>query len=133
MKWSSHPCAENKKRTTFLLVFLGVLFVGLFIWFKLWGLLIGIVLVGSALYPYFIPTRYEFSEEYMVIKGFFLQQKKWWGEFRSFYPDRNGVFLSPFPEPTRLENYRGIYIRFGNKRDEVMEYVKKKVKPMEVI
>jgi hypothetical protein len=128
MEWTSHPSLENKKKTIFLIVFLVGLFTGLYVWFKLWGLLIGIILIGSAVYPYFVPTRYEFNEKYIVIKGLFMQRKKQWKEFRSFYPDRNGILLSTFPKPTRLENYRGIYIKFGNRRDEVIEYVKKKVK-----
>lgn len=128
MEWTSHPYIENKKKTTLLAVFLWVLFIGLYVWFKLWGLIIGILLIGSAVYPYFIPTRYKFDEEYIVIKGLFMQRKREWGEFRSFYPDKNGIFLSPFPKPTRLENYRGIYIKFGDRRNEVIEYVKRKIK-----
>ena len=127
MKWVSHPCRENKKKTLILVSFLTLLFVGLYIWFEWWGLAIGVVLIASSLFPYFAPTKYEFSEEYIIIKGLVVEKKKKWKEFRSFYPDRNGVFLSPFLEPRRLENYRGIYIRFGNKKDEVIEFVREKL------
>lgn len=127
MKWTSYPCLENKRRTVLLIVFLAALFTGLYIWFGLWGLVIGLILVGTSVYSYFIPTRYEMNYEKILIKGLFMTKKKQWIEFRSFYPDRNGVLLSPFVVPSRLENFRGVYIRFGNKHDEVIEYIEKKI------
>ncbi len=127
MKWTSHPFLENKRRTVLLIVFLAALFTGLYIWFGLWGLVIGLILVGTSVYSYFIPTRYEMNDEKILIKGLFMTKKKQWIEFRSFYPDRNGVLLSPFVVPSRLENFRGVYIRFGNKHYEVIEYIEKKI------
>lgn len=127
MKWVSHPSKENRRRTTVLVLLLVVVFVGSYILFQLWGLVLGIILIGNAISPYFVATRYEFNDESIVIKGLLTEQKRRWKEFRSFYPDKNGVFLSVFSTPRRLENFRGIYIRFGDKRDEVMEYVRKKV------
>ena len=88
MKWTSHPCLENKRRTVLLIVFLAALFTGLYIWFGLWGLVIGLILVGTSVYSYFIPTRYEMNDEKILIKGLFMTKKKQGIEFRSFYPDR---------------------------------------------
>ena len=47
--------------------------------------------------------------------------------FRSFYTDKNGVLLSPFIAPSRLENFRGLYITFDNNRDAVLDFVKEHV------
>jgi len=43
---------------------------------------------------------------------------------RTYHPDRNGVLLSPFSRQTRLETFRGIYIRFDGNRKEVMSVIK---------
>jgi hypothetical protein len=50
--------------------------------------------------------------------------RKKWSQYRSCYPDKNGVLLSPFVRPSRLENFRGTYIRFWNNREEVVSFVK---------
>ena len=53
-----------------------------------------------------------------------------WSDFRSFYADRNGVLLSPFARPSRLENFRGVYVRFGDsKRHEILDFIQRKVRP----
>lgn len=44
--------------------------------------------------------------------------------FRSFYPDKRGVLLSPFTRPSRLENFRGVYVRYDGNKDEVDAFVK---------
>ena len=54
---------------------------------------------------------------------------KLWSDFRSFYADRNGVLLSPFARPSRLENFRGVYVRFGrSNRDEIRDFIRRKVR-----
>jgi hypothetical protein len=63
------------------------------------------------------------DEEGITVKGTTVKRNKKWTEFRSYYKDKNGVFLSPFPRPTRLENYRGLYIRFSENEEEVMDFV----------
>ena len=50
-----------------------------------------------------------------------------WKVYRSYYVDKNGVLLSPFTEPTRLENFRGLYIMFNNNRDEVASFIKARI------
>lgn len=127
MEWVSQPCIENKRRTIFLLIFLVALFIGLYIWFELWGLIIGLLLVGSSVYPYFAPTRYVMDEDDIIVRGLFMTKRKRWNEFKSFYPDKNGVLLSPFSAPSRLENFRGIYLRFGKRRKEIIEFIQRKM------
>jgi len=41
--------------------------------------------------------------------------------------DKNGIFLSPFRKPRRLENFRGIYLMVGENRDEVISFIKERI------
>jgi hypothetical protein len=50
-----------------------------------------------------------------------------WDQFRSYYPDRNGVLLSPFVRPSRLENFRGFYLRFDGQSEDVLRVVKERI------
>lgn len=48
-----------------------------------------------------------------------------WADVRKVYLDDHGVKLSPLGRRSRLEAYRGVYLRFGDKQQEVIDAVKK--------
>ena len=47
-----------------------------------------------------------------------------WDRIRSYVPDRYGVLLSPFAEPTRLAKFRGLSVQFSGNREEVLERIR---------
>lgn len=127
LEWSSFLAAENKTRTLLVILFLLALFVVIHISFGSFWFIVSMLLLGGSVAPYFAPTKYKMTEDGVEAFQFFHTTRKSWVSFRSYYEDKRGVLLSPFDRPTRLENYRGLYLRFGDKRDEVMEYVRQKL------
>ena len=125
IQWSCHPVKHRP------LVSVGIVLLVLLIVFMTYnttgsvffGLLACIVMFVS-LARFFLPTHYRMSDKGVTVKTTTQTISKNWTEYRSFYPDKNGVLLSPFAEPSRLENFRGIYIMFNNNRVEVTEFVK---------
>ncbi|OGC94971.1 MAG: hypothetical protein A2142_06805 [candidate division Zixibacteria bacterium RBG_16_48_11] len=93
-----------------------------------WGLLfLAILILTGSLSPYFFPTKYELTQEQVKVNFLAVKKNKAWSEFRSYYPDKNGVFISPFARPSRLENYRGLYLRYQGNKEEVLNFVKSKI------
>ncbi len=88
-----------------------------------------IVILYASLSKFYFPTRYIMNEHGIAVKTLTQKLEKPWSMYRSYYPDKNGVLLSPFVEPTRLENFRGLFILFNNNRDEVIAFLKLHVKP----
>ena len=43
-----------------------------------------------------------------------------WQRLKLIVEEKTGLFLSPFPYRTRLENYRGMYLYFRGNRDEIL-------------
>ena len=128
IEWVSFPAKENPRKTIFTVIFIIGLSVALFYFYgPIYGIISLLVLTFS-LMPYFTPTRYTFDENNIEIKKAFYTINKKWKDYRSFYPDGNGVLLSPFPVPSRLENFRGLYIRFSNNRDRVLSFVESRMK-----
>ena len=76
---------------------------------------------------FFLPTDFILTDAVVERRYLGINQKRKWSEFRSFYPDKNGVLLSPFVRPSRLENFRGLYLRFEDNRDQVLAVVQDKV------
>jgi hypothetical protein len=129
--WTVHPLRDSRKRTIFLLVFLALFFTGVYLSFQSISVtILSAICLICSLYRYFVPSHYEFHDDRLVIISFTRQLIKPWSDFRSFYADQNGVLLSPFSRPSRLENFRGVYVHFGgSRRDEILDFIQRKVCP----
>jgi len=127
MEWLSFPAKEEPVKAISVGLFLVVFsfLVGI-IWGGIFGIL-SIILLLLSLSPYFTPTRYSLDDDGIVVKKAFYTIKKEWKDIRSYYIDKNGVLLSPFSRETRLENYRGLYLRFSGNKEEVMVFLEKKL------
>jgi hypothetical protein len=126
LSWISHPAKRRKTATIVVTIFLMVVFVMVYIITQSKVMtLLAMLLFTMSLSTYYFPTRYEISREKVKIKYLFTAVEKEITSFRSFYPDKNGVLLSPFLGPSRLENFRGLYLRYHKNKTEVDEFVKK--------
>ncbi len=131
LSWTVHPLVENWRKSILLGVFLTLLFIGIY-----WGfqsiyiaLLSAIFLLGS-LYKYFLPFHHHCEADKLIITSCCYRLERPWDTFRSFYVDGNGVLLSPFAHRTRLENFRGVYVRFGqHSPEEVVDFITRKISP----
>ncbi len=129
LSWTVHPLVENRRKSVLLVLFLALLLFGIY-----WGfqsvsvaLLSAIFLLGS-LYKYFLPFHHQCEADKLIITSCCYRLERPWETFRSFYVDANGVLLSPFVRPTRLENFRGVYVRFGKHTPEkVIDFITSKV------
>lgn len=127
--WIIHPVKKNWKVSIAVILFLLSLCAAIYISFNsLAFLFLSIVILFVSLMPFFFPTTYSLNEDCVVIKSVYRRLSRNWNTFKSFYPDKNGVLLSPFVSPSRLENFRGVYLRFGNNKPEILDFVAKKLK-----
>lgn len=130
--WVVHSFKEKWKISVSLLSFLILLCIGInFLFGSIIFSIISAILLFGSLSNFFLPVRYEFYSDKVVIRTPFQKLSRDWGYFKSCYADKNGILLSPFEAPSRLENYRGVYVRFGKdqaERDGVLELVRGKIK-----
>ncbi len=110
LAWRVHPAARRPGRA----VLVGVLVIAL-AWGSAWyggralGVLAFILLVGT-LWPFFLPTSYRLTSWGVEQVRWPTRQRRPWSSFRRFEVDRRGVLLSPFPRPSRLDSFRGMYL-----------------------
>ena len=127
-EYACHPARRSIAITILTTTFLVVCV--LLVWLTSYSILLAalavLILFGS-MGGFYFPTRYFFYHDYFVVKTSIQTAKKEWKQYRSFYPDKNGVLLSPFGHPSRLENFRGLYMKFAGNRDRVMEIVCSKI------
>lgn len=132
LKWSSHPV---KKRTVVsILVVLFLLVVWLVVYVTTSSVLLtglAVIIMLGSMSSFFLPTIYELDQKTVRIKFFLTRREREWSAFRSFYVDKNGVLLSPFAKRSRLENFRGVYVRFWYNKDQVVDFVRSKIEKKE--
>jgi hypothetical protein len=128
LSWQSNPARERP--LTAILVTIFVVLVMVVVYFItersiLMMLIAGFVFTIS-LSSFYFPTTFTVDEKKVKIKYMFSVKERNLSAFRQYYPGTRGVLLSPFLSPSRLENFRGFYLRYGkDNKAEVDEFVKK--------
>lgn len=112
--WTSHPARERPLAAVFVTLFILLL---LYLVYEQSGTpimpLVGVLIFLLTLSTFYFPTKYTVDEKMVMIKYMFNVKSRNLSAFRSVYPGRRGVLLSPFLTPSRLENFRGFYLRYG--------------------
>ncbi|HHE38984.1 MAG TPA: hypothetical protein ENL20_10485 [Candidatus Cloacimonetes bacterium] len=129
LSWTSHPLKDFPLSSILLLIFILLISIGLWeITFRSWEMplffYLGMLVFIVTLFPYFIPTKYEFYDEKIVIFYFIIRIEKRYEDFGCFYADKKGVMLSTFKKPRRLDSFRGQSIRFSKDQSEKEELLK---------
>ncbi|MFH1227513.1 MAG: hypothetical protein V1701_06375 [Planctomycetota bacterium] len=129
LKWTAHPVKQNPVKSAFLIVMLLLLILLVYILFEsiLTTAISGLLLFGS-LYKFFIPTSYTLTETELIVETPSGRKATTWDMFKSYYPDQNGILLSPYPGKSRLESFRGIYLINPQNRAEVIAFLERKIK-----
>lgn len=124
LEWQSHPFLEKPIASSLLVVFLLVLNwilwqTAVVRWQMPFYYYLGMVLVVGNLLPYFIVTRYLFFDDHFIVYYWFIRIQRKYTDFGCFYSDKNGITLSTFKIPRRLDPFRGQSLRFSKTRAEL--------------
>jgi hypothetical protein len=129
LEWTTHPMKRKPVITVLVSLFIMVVTIGVYYWTESnWLAVFALVVLLASLARFFFPTSYRLSDRRITVKTLTQTLHKDWSVYRSCYPDRNGILLSPFLVPSRLENFRGLYLIFSDNRDEVTGFVQERVK-----
>lgn len=128
LKWTVFPLAESKTKALIAIVTppLAMFFIYLLMQSWMWAGL-GFLLLFSSEFPFFLKSYYIFDDQGVSMKRGGVTIVRKWEQINSYYPDKNGVLLSPFARPTWLENFRGIYLQCGKHREEILKLLESKL------
>ena len=84
---------------------------------------LGVVVLVVTSREFFLPTRFTLDDRGATKRFLLFTRFMPWEKVRRTSPDSRGVLLSPMPFPSRLEVFRGLYLRFGRSRAEVLSYL----------
>ena len=128
LRWKSHPIVDEYPRSLLLPVI--VLAVCIAVHFLFggpgWALLAAAFLAVS-LARYFLPTTCELSGDGARLRFLGAVRLMPWSRVRRVDVLPGAVLLSPFEKPSRLDSFRGVYMRLCRNADEVVSFVEKSV------
>ena len=74
---------------------------------------ISVVVLVLATMDYFLPPRDVIDADGAAWKQLVWRRRRW-TTFRRFVRHADGIFLSPFRHQSRLDSFRGVFLRFGD-------------------
>ncbi len=82
-------------------------------------------LLAAAIGDYLFPVRHELRLRTATVSCLFSRQEIAWERVRTVWMSEDGIKLSPLRRRSRLEAFRGVFLRFGAERDAVLETVRR--------
>lgn len=73
----------------------------------------GATLILLAAREYLLPIRYGITERGVVATAPLSRMELQWKDVRRTVWRREGLLVSPLPAPSRLDSFRGVYLRFA--------------------
>ncbi len=129
LQWSVHPLVEEARFKSAALclalvafpVLAALSFEGI-----LYGL-ISIMTLVAAMSRYLFPTRYRLDGSGLETEHLWWKKRRTWSDFGRARIRRDGLFLSPFERPHRLDSFRGEFIRCRGNQERVSSFVEQHV------
>jgi len=83
-------------------------------------------LLFASLAEFFLPVTYRLTTKGAEAKHLWTFARIEWSNVKRKYLCEDGVKLSPLSSPSRLESFRGVFLRFGrDNREEILQAIKK--------
>ena len=128
IRWIDFPLKQRPITHTILLIII-ILFISIGLSYateSLWWGIIAVTFLTISLGNYFFPTVYTINLDGISYRILFYKRQKQWKNIRNIITVSNGIMFSPFIHKTRLENYRGIFVRANKeRRNIILDFIEK--------
>jgi hypothetical protein len=124
--WTVQPLRQESAARTGLLI-AAVVLLSIGFGYSFGGgeyALLSLIVLAASLSRYWLPTSYEVDAEGVHSKHLGLRQQRAWREFRRVEVRCDGIFLSPFARQSRLDSFRGLFVRCAENRDAVAAFAR---------
>lgn len=124
MEWTVHLARKQPlKATATIAVIASVLAVG-WVWVHPFIAFLMALFLLNAVGEFLFPVHYKVTEEGVKLSSFLHDRELRWEQIRrmSIFPD--SLFLSPYPKPSRLDNLRGIWLRWDGEKEGFQRLIK---------
>ncbi|MBK6765112.1 MAG: hypothetical protein IPG71_02030 [bacterium] len=127
-EWTVHPPRKGGYRRIIFVATLVVVPYGLMktLDSPVWAFFATAFLLGSTA-AYWLPTTFTVTEDAVELKRWFWKRRKTFRELGRVERDPNGLFVSPFAQPSRLDGHRGMLLMEPPERENVLKYIEQRI------
>ncbi|MDA0712166.1 MAG: hypothetical protein O3B73_18355 [bacterium] len=125
LTWTAHPIREEPAWKSACLVLLIVsisLLIGWSFQSRTFSWL-SCACLGLSMSRYFFPTQYTVRSSGLLIAHLGIRRNLEWPKFARVDRHPNGIFLSPYAHPHRLDTFRGQFLKTGHQTSEILHAV----------
>lgn len=124
LRWTVHLLREQPQKAWIAAAIMLLASVVVGVAFRSAGMgLLALVLLWLATRDYWLPVRYSVDEKGATVRYFGAAFDIAWERVKYVTVTSEGVKLSPLPPRSRLEPFRGVYLRFADNREQVLEAI----------
>jgi hypothetical protein len=125
LEWRCQPVRERPVAGLLVALLIAFLTVGAQLSFEDPVLtVLSAVVLSVSVAPFYLPTRYRIADDRVSIRSVFGRKEKSLKLYRRIAADRRGVLLSPFDQPSRLDKFHGLNLRFDSAdRERVLDFL----------
>ncbi len=120
LSWVSHPARREPLKAALAIIVAIGMAVSVTLWAGLWLGALSFIVIVASVHGFLFPVWYRIYEDHLSVQTFFGAQQRSWKAVRRSDAGKHGVHLSPFSTPNWLDGTRGIYVRFGDNREDVL-------------
>ncbi len=110
--WRILPLTEDYRKTAFFAMAVAVCLLAVQLGFQEnWLTALAALFLLGSLRMFWSPTWYEITREGVVVRTAFYRVVHKWERFKVVKDDPRGLVLTPFRSNSRLESFRGLFLR----------------------
>jgi hypothetical protein len=127
LRWTSHPWAEDTalRRMSLIVSIVAASAGAAFGLESLWMGFISLGLLLVSVSRYLLSTTYFVNKSGVEVRFAGMNRYFPWSRFRRVAKRQDGVFLGTFDAPRRLDAWRGVYVRYPQRRDLIYDVARK--------
>ncbi len=114
-------------RSVVVVIFLGIVVWAIASWFGRQWIIPSTIILFLFLASFFLPTYYRLDKEAVSVRSFLSTKKRAWAGLKDYHVSKKGVHLSLQSQPAMLERFRGLYLPFGTKREQILRYIEERI------
>ena len=125
-RWNVRPSdKEPAKRWVIILAALFAFVLGVVLFRNFVFGVIGFAIVALSTAEYWLGTSFWIDEKSANARTGFSVSGMAWSDVKRAFVTEDGIKLSPLATESRMSTFRGVFLKFGDQREQVMENVRR--------
>jgi len=126
-RWNVRPSdKEPAKKWGVLVGALAIFALGMVVFHSVLLGLLGFAIIAASTAEFWLGTSYKLDKDSASVRCGFSYSEMRWNEVKRAMATPDGVKLSPLGSATRMDSFRGVFLKFGDEPHEpILEFVRR--------